>query len=123
MSSTIVGQTSVNTAKTTVQTSFDPKVNGQDNQTVTTQSTAKSESDTVQISEEALALLAADNGDGVEPPKQKTDNGDGVEPPKQQAYNGDGVEPPMQKIDNGDGVEPPKAKADNGDGVEPPIIK
>ncbi len=110
MSNTIAGQTSVNTAKITTQLNSKSQAELKETQAATSQVATQAATETVQISEEALALLAADNGDGVEPPKQQAYNGDGVEPPKQQAYNGDGV-------------EPPKAKADNGDGVEPPIIK
>ncbi|MGR3970063.1 hypothetical protein [Shewanella sp. 1180_01] len=110
MSNTIVGQTSVNTAKIANQLNSKPLDALQETKEQISQDPTQPVTNTVMISEEALALLAADNGDGVEPPKQQAYNGDGVEPPKQQAYNGDGV-------------EPPKAKADNGDGVEPPIIK
>ena len=55
--------------------------------------------DSVQISEQARALLQRDsvvstrgNGEGIEPPKT-TGNGEGIEPPKTLG-NGEGIEPP-----------------------------
>lgn len=56
--------------------------------------------DSVQISEQAKALLAKDsattlgNGEGIEPPKTVAGNGEGIEPPKTVAGNGEGIEPP-----------------------------
>lgn len=55
--------------------------------------------DSVQISEQARALLQRDsavstrgNGEGIEPPKT-SGNGEGIEPPKTLG-NGEGIEPP-----------------------------
>lgn len=108
MSNTIVGQAAVNTAKSMATTNANnaSKVNSHANGNASEAKPAVATTDTVTLSEEALALSRADaelnarNGDGVEPPmhQDRMRNGDGVEPPKAQAYNGDGVEPPKNPV-------------------------
>ncbi len=70
-----------------------------------------STSDTVKISDEAKAKLAAekDNGGGEEPPK------------KVRAQNGGGEEPSRVRAQNGGGEEPSRVRAQNGGGEEPSI--
>ena len=56
--------------------------------------------DSVQISEQAKALLAKEavttlgNGEGIEPPNTVSGNGEGIEPPVTVSGNGEGIEPP-----------------------------
>ena len=56
--------------------------------------------DSVQISEQAKALLAKEavatlgNGEGIEPPNTVAGNGEGIEPPVTVSGNGEGIEPP-----------------------------
>ena len=79
--------------------------------------TVASTADSVQISEQAKALLAKEvsttalgNGEGIEPPKTTAlGNGEGIEPPKTTALgNGEGIEPPKtSSLGNGEGIEPP----------------
>ena len=65
--------------------------------------TVASSADSVQISDQAKALLAKEvsattlgNGEGIEPPKTTAlGNGEGIEPPKATSLgNGEGIEPP-----------------------------
>lgn len=72
-------------------------------QEATTRKTVASTADSVQISDQAKALLAKEvsattlgNGGGIEPPKTTSlGNGGGIEPPKTTSLgNGGGIEPP-----------------------------
>ena len=93
--------------------------------------TVASTADSVQISDQAKALLAKEvsattlgNGGGIEPPKTTTrGNGGGIEPPKSTVLgNGGGIEPPKTTaLGNGGGIEPPRTTSlGNGGGIEPP---